>query len=224
MFDWIETFDLICFDFDGLLVNTEDLHFLAYQKVLEDYGFSLPWDFQNYCTEAHISTEVLRSAIYGLFPKLLEMESDWEVVREKKNAIYKGLLSAHEIKLMPGVRELLSRLASSVVKSCVVTNSTKAQTDEIRSLLPDLNQIPYWFNRETYAKAKPEPDGYLKALETLKVSKERVIGFEDTMKGANALTKAGIRPILIWPKSYPPHHTKLTSFSSFLDLKHSSTL
>lgn len=221
MFEWVEDFGLICFDFDGLLVNTEELHYLAYKQMLSKYGFDLPWDFEAYCTEAHISTEFLRSAIYTLFPRLKELQPNWDVLRQEKNRLYANFIESHQLKLMDGVEELLAKLGSSPkLKTCVVTNSTKEQTDQIRSLLPELNQIPHWITREQYERAKPAPDGYLKALQLLESPKDAALGFEDTMKGANALIAAGISPVLIWPKNYPPKqgNESILLFHSFFEV------
>ena len=33
--DWIKKYQLFLFDFDGLLVNTEEMHFLAYKQMCE---------------------------------------------------------------------------------------------------------------------------------------------------------------------------------------------
>src|SRR3990172_6839619 len=68
---WIYQFQLFLFDFDGLLVNTEDLHFAAYQKMCCDRGFELKWDFERFCqarSEEH--TSELQSRLHLLYPLL----------------------------------------------------------------------------------------------------------------------------------------------------------
>ena len=42
--EWIHHYQLILFDLDGLLVNTEQLHYQAYKNMLQARGFSLPSD------------------------------------------------------------------------------------------------------------------------------------------------------------------------------------
>lgn len=222
MFEWVTRFDLLCFDFDGLLVNTEDLHYEAYKQMLLKRGYHLPWSFQAYCLEAHVSTAVLRNAIYGLFPDLEREEPRWETLRQEKQQIYQQLLSEHRIKLMEGVPQLLHTLNQSQTKACVVTNSTTQQVDEIRNLLPQLNSINHWITRELYENPKPKPDGYLLALERLADPSDRIVGFEDTMKGIHSLVAANISPVLIRPPSYPPLQVPcdIPTFSSFLEIRH----
>jgi len=220
VFEWLDQFDLLCFDFDGLLVNTEDLHYEAYKDMLLRHGYNLPWSFQAYCLEAHVSTSFLRNAVYGLFPDLEKIEPNWETLRQEKNFIYQRLIASHHIKLMDGVSELLKKIKSNDVRACVVTNSTLEQIEQIRAVLPELNIIKHWFTREDYDRSKPKPDGYLKALDKLAKPGDKVIGFEDTMKGVNALIGAKITPILIWPTSYPPLQTEssIPHFRSFLEI------
>ncbi|MGD0665742.1 MAG: HAD hydrolase-like protein, partial [Rhabdochlamydiaceae bacterium] len=46
--DWTDKFDLFLFDFDGLLVDTEELHFKAYQMLCQGRGYKLPWDINRF--------------------------------------------------------------------------------------------------------------------------------------------------------------------------------
>ena len=36
--------DAVVFDFDGVIVNTEPLHFAAYQEILGPLGLAFTWD------------------------------------------------------------------------------------------------------------------------------------------------------------------------------------
>ncbi|MCF7806749.1 MAG: HAD family phosphatase [Simkaniaceae bacterium] len=220
MFNWIQNFDLLCFDFDGLLVNTEDLHYEAYKIMLLKHGYHLPWSFQQYCLEAHLSTAILRNAVYGLFPDLEQREPSWETLRQEKQKIYQNLIEQHRLKLMPGVGDLLKRLHQFNANACVVTNSTHEQVDQIRKLLPELNLIKNWLTREDYTHSKPKPDGYLKALQLFLRKGGRAVGFEDTMKGVTALIGANIHPVLIRPGTYPPISITddIVQYKTFLEI------
>jgi beta-phosphoglucomutase-like phosphatase (HAD superfamily) len=66
-----------------------------------------------------------------------------------------------------------------------------------------LESIPVWITREQYTHPKPAPDAYLKAVELLADPGDRIIGFEDTMKGVKALQAAGVQPVLICDKEHP---------------------
>ncbi|KAG6559565.1 Phosphorylated carbohydrates phosphatase [Candidatus Rhabdochlamydia oedothoracis] len=192
-----DSYDIILFDFDGLLVDTEPLHFLAYREMCSKNEICLNWDFVRFCQEAHSSAFGIWKAFQKEFPTLLKKKSK-EVLYQEKKEIYQELLKTTILKLMPGVHALLQALAMSNTLSAVVTNSALSQVEPIRKTLPILNVIPLWITREDYPLAKPAPDGYLQAIEQLG-RKERIIGFEDTLKGIHALQAAKVEAVLVNP-------------------------
>jgi beta-phosphoglucomutase-like phosphatase (HAD superfamily) len=86
--DILAKYELLCFDFDGLLVDTEALHFLAYKEMLQQYGHFLSWDFPTYCFYSHANRHSLRDEVYRLFPTLMEISTDWEHFRAEKQIFY----------------------------------------------------------------------------------------------------------------------------------------
>ena len=200
---WIHNFDLFLFDFDGLLVDTENLHFRAYQELCQRRGNALPWDLNRFMQIAHADATGLRREISALFPRMIEQEI-WENLYSEKKAIYESLIEQGDLSLLPGVEALLLKLASEVKKRCVVTNSTQKQTDAIRTRIRALQSIPHWFTRESYERPKPAPDGYLTALKALSAEGDRVIGFEDSMRGYHSLKEAGVGcAVLICSPGHP---------------------
>lgn len=194
---FLAAYDIILFDFDGLLVDTEPLHFLAYKEMCFRNGVYLNWDFTRFCKEAHSSALGIWKAFQQEFPLLLKNKSR-ELLYHEKKEIYQELLKTTTPKLMPGVDILLQALAISPILSAVVTNSTRSQIEPLREELSILNVIPLWLTREDYKLAKPAPDGYLQAIKKLG-KKKRVIGFEDTLKGIHSLQAAGVEAILVAP-------------------------
>ena len=65
---WVNDFQLFLFDLDGLLVNTENIHYQAYIDMLQRRGFNLDWSFLKFCTVAHFDDNSLKEGIYALFP------------------------------------------------------------------------------------------------------------------------------------------------------------
>lgn len=205
---WLFRYRLILFDFDGLLVDTERLHFAAYQKMCHDRGYALPWDFEQYCRIAHGSNEGLQKTIYSLFPGLQEMEPSWNLLYQEKKQAYETLLDGGGLQLMPGVAPLLLALEKEGKARCVVTNSFRSQVERVQFHLPVLKSIPLWITREDYALSKPSPDGYRRAISLLgEGSSEGVIGFEDSKKGVEALLAAGVEAVWVCQshRCFPSH-------------------
>ncbi len=192
---------LVFFDFDGLLVDTERLHYLAYQEALFNWKCPLDIDFFTYINLAHdASGNALKEFVTSLYPTLT---GKWDILRSDKLKIYSQLIE-DKVVLMPFAEEFLLFLEKNHILSCVVTNSLKKDTETIKKRLPLLNMIPNWITREDYHYPKPHPDGYLTGLKIHpKISPNETIGFEDTLKGIEALKAAKIPPILICDPKHP---------------------
>lgn len=200
---WIQEFDLFLFDFDGLLVNTEELHYLAYKKMCSDRGVELTWDFDRYCRAAHYRAEAVKEQIYEEFPELYRQEPDWDVLYAEKKRNIMQLLNEGAVHPMPGVVELLTALEKANVKRCVVTHSPDELVSIVRAKNPILNTIPLWITREFYSHPKPNPECYIKAVEMYGAPGDRVIGFEDTPRGIQALLGSGVKAVLVCQAQYP---------------------
>lgn len=207
MIQWINDYQLFLFDFDGLLVNTEHIHFQAYTNTLAYRGYKLDWTFGMFCQAAHLESTGLRDMIYAQFPKLQEQEPRWEVIYEEKKKIYLDLIATGKVELMPGVESLLSALHQAKIRRCVVTNSLKDQTDCIKGKLSILKTIDHWVTREEYGKSKPSPECYLRAIELYGQKGDRIIGFEDSIRGLKALLGTSAQPVLICPNHHPQLET-----------------
>jgi len=195
--EWIHDYDLFLFDFDGLLVNTEELHFQAYVQMCLNRGFDLQWSFNQFSLAAHYKSEALQSSIYAELPLLKAQEPNWSILYEEKKAAYLRLLNEGSVRLMPGVASLLQNLQSANITRCVVTHSAIESIRLIRSQLPLLNTIPYWITREDYSEPKPNSECYEVAIKRYSNGSSKVIGFEDVPKGLNALRQTRAKPVLI---------------------------
>lgn len=208
---WLQYYDFFLFDFDGLLVDTEKLHFKAYQLLCQNYGLNLSWSLSDFFQHAHSSSNGLEKAFYSQLPLLYQKQPKWSILHQEKRDIYQMLLHQGKLSLMPGVEKLLLKLQEENKNRCVVTNSSIKQVDFIRQQIPLLDSIPYWLTREMYDKPKPFPDGYLKALKQWGSSSSSSIGFEDSLKGLTALQQAKIDPCILICSS---HHPQLNSIEN----------
>jgi len=197
----LSDYQVFLFDFDGLLVDTEGVHYAAYVELCRRKGYALTWDFQRFCVEAHGKAMGVWEALGREFPDFYDKKSREELYEEKKQ-IYVEMLSQVPPTLMPGVEPLLRMLEKEGISRAVVTNSPKQHIDIIKRSLPLLQTIPLWLTREDYAHPKPAPDGYLKAIQRLAKPHDRVIGFEDTLKGVKSLLAAGAEGVLVCPANH----------------------
>ncbi len=221
--NWIHEFDLFLFDFDGLLVNTEKLHYQAYQNMFRKRGYQLEWDFKKYLSIAHHSSEGLRISSYETFPKLQKEEPHWDVLYKEKSQEYIDLLHTGDLELMPGVEELLSELKTWSKRKVVVTHSQKHHVDAIRESCEPLSAIDEWITREDYENAKPASDCYQLAIDRYGKPGDRVVGFEDSPRGLTALMGVDAQAMFVTEFDYPQLEEFLTKgarhFKNFFELR-----
>ena len=106
---WVLKHSPIFFDFDGLLVDTERLHFQAYQTMLKKRNCSLPWDLTTFLSIAHKNATGLKAHILALFPEL--HSTDWDILYAEKKAVYMELVEKGALKMMPGAKRMLTLIS-----------------------------------------------------------------------------------------------------------------
>ncbi len=199
--DWIENYQLFLFDFDGLLVNTEELHYNAYKRMLEARGIPFDWDFERYCRSAHYASEKFREEITLQYPII--SKTPWEELYREKQRLIQETLREGGAHLMPGVEEFLSLLQKREIKHAVVTHSPDELVAIVRKQHSILNRIPFWITRHDYSHPKPNPECYKLAIARHAHPGDKVIGFEDTPRGLNALIGSGAKSVLVTEINYP---------------------
>jgi beta-phosphoglucomutase len=224
--NWIYHYQLFLFDFDGILVNTEHLHYKAYLKMCADRGFRLNWDEKTYMRYAMYTAEGIKEGIHQELPALEKQEPCWDVLYQEKKAAYLDLLVTEGVSLMPGVEELLIALKHANIKRCVVTHSTIEHIASIRKQQPILDSIPVWITREDYKEPKPSSECYIKAISMLSSPGERMIGFEDSPRGLTSLLGTSAQGVWVTHHFGDTEVKELVStlgkefkhFSSFVDI------
>ena len=103
----LEKFTAILLDFDGLLVDTEKLHYAAYQLSLQELGYSFPWSFMEYCLISHSGSETLKKKIAELHPQFLKDKMLWDSLYALKTKKLMLLLEQEEVPLLEGVKNFL---------------------------------------------------------------------------------------------------------------------
>ena len=189
-------FDALLFDLDGLLVDTEQLHWKAYRSMCEHFGCKLTWGFPLYLEIAGGSAKGIEERMRQELPRLF-LGRTWEELYAIKRQKLFDLLAHSPIPLMKGVAEALPALAEEGVPMAVVTHSPKAFVDLVKKAHPVFEAMTAWVYREMYSAPKPAPDGYLRACQEIGVTPERSVGFEDTVRGIESLVAAGVRPVLV---------------------------
>lgn len=193
----------VVFDFDGVIANSEPLHFRAYRDVLADRGVAL--------TEAAYYERYLGYDDVGAFHAIAGdagISFDEAAIADlvARKAVRLEALERDGSVLFPGARDAIGRMAGTF-PTAIASGALK---QEILRVL-DHEQLRVFFpivvSAEDTPASKPDPAPYLRALELLGARVDRLralecVAIEDSRWGLVSARAAGLRTIGI-THTYP---------------------
>jgi len=178
-------YEAILFDFDGVLVDSEPVHFGCWQEILQSFDLHLDWEtYRTY--GIGVSDRDLMSLICQRAGRPLEVD---RLLAEypRKRVMFRDRMLERQV-FPAGVLELLPQLHA--YQLAVVTSSGQS---EVEPLLRDAG-IHDFFRTMVYGgdvkKLKPAPDPYLLAVKRLGVN--RALALEDSDAGEASARAAGL--------------------------------
>jgi HAD superfamily hydrolase (TIGR01509 family) len=198
-------FDLILFDCDGVLVDSEIIAAQVESRLLTEAGYP-------------ISVEEMGERFAGMTWKniLLQVEQEASIplsatLIDKSEKLLDARL-ARDVKIIDGVKFALARLTT---QRCICSNSSSQRLD---MMLDKVGLKPYFAPHIYSAKdlgpdrVKPKPDIFLHGAAQFNVSPDRCLVIEDSTHGVHAARAAGMRVVGFTGAShtYPSHADRLT--------------
>jgi HAD superfamily hydrolase (TIGR01509 family) len=178
-------FEAILFDFDGVICDSEPVHWACWAAVLAPLGVTLDWEFYRDLCIGIDDREMLRMMAVRSDPPR-DWETLWAQYSAKRDLFRTRILGAPPFP--PGIREFLEGLRGQY-KMAVVTSSGRA---EIEPLLQTGDLLRY-FDTLVCAgdtdRHKPAPDPYLLAARRLQARTALVV--EDSDAGIASGRAAG---------------------------------
>jgi beta-phosphoglucomutase len=181
----------VLFDLDGVLVDTAEFHFLAWQRLASELG--IPFDrHMNHAFRGVGRRECLEKLL-GDHGRFFAPEEK-RLLADRKNAYYLQFVHSLSPKdLAPGIPALVASLRSArggPIRTAIVSASRNARLVLQRLAIAD------WFDviidGADVSRGKPDPQGFLLAAERLRVRPERCVIVEDAESGARAGLAAGM--------------------------------
>lgn len=174
----------LLFDLDGTLIDSDPMHFVAFEQVFAPLGVVI--DQESYNARIHGSSN---EAIGKSFLPNLSPERRREAL-DAKEAAYRAALV--DVEPTPGVVGLLDFADQIGLKRAVVTNGPRANADAALSALGLAGRLTIVVAGADLARAKPDPLPYLRALELTGATAGRSIAFEDSPTGVRSAFAAGL--------------------------------
>ncbi len=173
------------FDMDGVIVDSNPHHRLAWEEFNRRYGLD--------------TTEAMHQRMYGRRNDQIVRDFFGDALSEEevaargfaKEALYRERIANRvEEMLVPGLRDFLERHREAPKAVC-----SNAEPDNVNFLLDRSGLRPYFkvvLNGHQVGHPKPNPEIYLRAAELLGVTPPDCIVFEDSHSGVEAGRAAGM--------------------------------
>ena len=177
--------ELVVFDVDGLMLDTESVWKIAFDKAGDKYG--------------------IKDMGSTLFPKLIGksgrdekevldryLSSDiQELVIQEWERIGYGMLEK-EVPVKPGLNEILDFLDAHHIKKAVATTTRRELTEERLKRVGVYDRFDYVLCGDEVTNRKPDPEIYLSVLHKMNTKAENAIVLEDSSVGVEAAYRASI--------------------------------
>lgn len=168
--------EAILFDLDGVLIDSEGLYTVFWDKTEKLYPTGIP-DF------AHAIKGMNLPGILALFKP-----------EERDDILDRILRFDADLRypLFPGAEDFLKMIEAEGIKAALVTSSNPEKMEQLFRQYPQFREyFGIIVNGSMVTKGKPDPEGYLLAARLLGCDASKCVVIEDSMQGIRAGKAAG---------------------------------
>jgi beta-phosphoglucomutase len=187
----------VIWDMDGTLVDTAELHFLAWSSTAHE--LNRPFTRADFAaTFGKRNPEIIRQ-LYG------DGFSEREIAAwgARKEEHYRAAARQKGVEPLPGVRSLLEHLQSAGFRQAVGSSAPRANLDLILKLTKLGSSFDSLVSMEDTQRGKPDPQVFLVAADRLKVSPGKCLVVEDALAGVQAAKAGGMKCMAV---DFVGHH------------------
>lgn len=200
----------VLFDFNGIIINDEPIHQKLIEQILINENLRpKPGEYRKVC---------LGRSDRACLTKLLEIRGRVvtesylsNLIKQKAEAYKQQIESLAELPLYPGLHDFISKLQTAQIKMAVVSGALRTEIEFVLSRIELTRCFTTIVAGDDLSKSKPEPDGYLLAVQRLNdldpelnLQPWECLAIEDTPAGIQAAKGAGI-PVVGVANTYPMH-------------------
>ncbi|MBD1931315.1 MULTISPECIES: HAD family hydrolase [Cyanophyceae] len=197
------TLKAVLFDFNGVIIKDEAIHRDLIDEILISENLrSKPGEYRQFC---------LGRSDRACLQKILtnrgrEVRDGYltQLVNRKAQAYQQALDKLEELPIYPGLEDFIQKLRLHEVKLAIVSDALRTEVELVLNRTGLLEHFSVIIAADDITTSKPEPDGYLLAIERLNLKASNCLAIEDTPAGIQAARSAGVQVVGV-AHTYPFH-------------------
>jgi HAD superfamily hydrolase (TIGR01509 family) len=205
--------NLVIFDMDGLLFDTERPSFKAMKKSMEKYGFS--YSLEMYKKMIGLSGPQCEDVLKNDFGS----DFTFKPISDDYDVEFRKIINEEGIVLKQGATKLLDKLDKRKIKRCIASSSSCETIQYYLSLSGLSDRFDFYISGEEVKQGKPYPDIFLEACKRAKVTPESSLVLEDSLNGLRAAVGANINCIIVPDLIEPNEEMKKFAYLIVSNLK-----
>ena len=193
--------EAVLFDFDGILVDSEPMHYRAFIEILDPLGMGFPWTEYVETYMGFDDRDAFREA-FRAKGTVLDEANLGKLVAAKSEAFLRGLRSG--VTAYPGAVPLIETLHAAGIPLALCSGALRADIDPILSQLGVARRFDVIVSADDVRRSKPDPQSYALAFARLSerhpgllTVPEMSVAVEDTPAGIRSAKGAGLRALAV---------------------------
>lgn len=183
-----ESVKAIIFDMDGVLINSEPLHFRIWKQVFAEKGLEIDYEHYKGCIGSTLG--FLCELIYNGYGA--DFRGDPSIASRFKE-LKEEYIEKEGVPAIAGVGETLSKLKERGYQMAIASSSPQEYIEYCMKKLGLSDYFKVIFSGERVANPKPAPDVFLAAASAIGVSPASCLVIEDSTNGSRAAHAAGMQ-------------------------------
>ena len=193
----------VIFDLDGVIVSTDEFHFLAWQQLAQEMGIPFSRE-DNEKLKGVSRMESLEIILQGS-PKTFTDRTK-EQMAERKNSFYRDMLKKlTPADVLPGVLQFLQDLRARKIRAAIGSSSKNAVP--ILGAIGLADAFAAVADGTKIKNSKPHPEVFLLAASLLCLKPQDCLVVEDAEAGVEAGLAAGMKVLAVGSASALPKAT-----------------
>ena len=191
----------VIFDFNGIIVDDEPIHFKLFQKVLGEEGIVLAEDAYY---DRYLGFDDRGAFTAGFHENRRQLDdAKLQQLIARKAIYYQDMIREH-VSIFPGVKNLVSSLARTLPLA-VASGALRQEINAILETAGLLHHFSAIVSAEDVSRGKPEPEIFLKALAALNAQNSNgkpiaaadCVVVEDSKEGIRGARRAGMKCLAV---------------------------